>query len=753
MKSFWSKYDKRPTKYATDGSINPDWTPRKSGKSGKGGKHKSKFDHAEFIAWDGEGVTLEDGRHIYVLLANSLGQSISNPVGLSTVECLDFLCQTAADNPHAIHVGYVFSYDASMILYGSCDYETCRRLMDETDDHARKYGVFVDPAKEFRVQYQNRKLLRVQQYDLNRRWIPDPRNPDKMKPNIRATIQLWDVFGFFQSSFVKAVEEWLGDDYPDLPDIREGKLHRGTFTQEQIDSFVTPYCFKEVYALEKIMHKLHAALSNAKMPPALPDGVKITRWDGAGAVAAAMLTANKIKEHLGEHPEHIEHDAAYAYFGGRIEIFRYGHTNETIYHYDIRSAYPYAQSIVPSMAIGDWYTATLENGFLKHSIIGKEASIPDLLLTGVNPFAFCLVEWELSDDATEQQSDWSLYPFPYRLQSGNVTFPHSGRGWYWWPEVRAALDALSTYQQRYPQARISVLEAHIWIPYTDEKPFAWLAKYYDHRAKLKLIKDPSQIVFKLGPNSCYGKTAQHTGYHKENGRRPAFHNLFWAGYITSVTRAKLFSIAMQHPESVLFIATDGLFSLKEHDVPISTNLGDFERSVHDGITIVQSGVYFVHDNGGTKTFCRGFDRGTLDCESVLRAWEERKTYTHFPSTRFIAIKTAVQSKRTWEKRGRWLQVGELSGESSGRKLSLSTQGTKRMERLTRDGTPLWTIARGKNVTPTPAESLIKTMALVNLQPSRMSERYRLPWEYDGEDVVDGQLRRDVENDVEDTLMG
>src|ERR1035437_6456887 len=62
-----------------------------------------------FVAYDGEGWDTK-----YVLLANSIGESISNPEGLSSKECLDFLSQRYT--PPAYRVFFSFGYDVNHII-------------------------------------------------------------------------------------------------------------------------------------------------------------------------------------------------------------------------------------------------------------------------------------------------------------------------------------------------------------------------------------------------------------------------------------------------------------------------------------------------------------------------------------------------------------------------------------------------------------------------------------------------------------
>src|SRR6478736_2401594 len=73
-----------------------------------------KYLSKPFTFWDGEGVTLPDGSHIYTLLANSKGVYIENAEGLSTETCLWWLYKNG--NPDDINVIYGAGYDWNMWL-------------------------------------------------------------------------------------------------------------------------------------------------------------------------------------------------------------------------------------------------------------------------------------------------------------------------------------------------------------------------------------------------------------------------------------------------------------------------------------------------------------------------------------------------------------------------------------------------------------------------------------------------------------
>ena len=66
-----------------------------------------------FIAWDGEGITL-NGRHDYVLFGASDGTEARAPEGrgLTTIECFETMLASAKRNPRAIHCAFAFGYDS-----------------------------------------------------------------------------------------------------------------------------------------------------------------------------------------------------------------------------------------------------------------------------------------------------------------------------------------------------------------------------------------------------------------------------------------------------------------------------------------------------------------------------------------------------------------------------------------------------------------------------------------------------------------
>lgn len=690
--------------------------------------HESLFERGEFVAWDGEGVTLEDGTHIYTILANSKGASIVRAEGLTTAECLDFILSECTSYKNAIHVGFVFSYDTAMIL-ADLDYPTVRSIAQDDAPYPTPFTLDTPDGNPhtFSVSYRARKELTVQ--EIGQPWFVEELQRDgsvKHVKNVLRRARIWDVFGFFQSSFVEAIEKWLGKDYPDLAMIRDGKLHRGTFTTSELTDYVLPYCLAEVKALVALCESLHTALVDA--------GIVISRWDGAGAIAAAMMTAADVKSARGDYPTEVETAGRHAYFGGRIELIAYGHYLGDVHHYDINSAYPAAQQDVPDLSSGEW----------SHHTDGTVST---------ERFSLYHVRWMLADDKRDPYGAARIFPFPFRELGDTVIYPSRGEGWYWHSEVAAAIDALPYYQRHFAGATIEVIESWSFTPASDRKPFLWLREKYDLRRAWKKEGRPAEKVVKLGVNSSYGKTAQNKGYDPKTERKPPFHELLWAGYTTSGARAALFRAAMQAPDAVLFLATDGIFTTTPLDLPLSGDLGAWEYERHDEIVIVQSGVYFHRTGDVWATYQRGFDKGTLTNHAVLAAWQACARACFFPSTRFVGLQSGTINEESYRtKLRRWVSIKQTDAdgrETDGRKLSLDTAGTKRRERTRADGTPLW-VSTKKGTTP--ADALIETWPDFNLAYPMMSRPYRRPWDRDDDTLLDGVPADVYETEHDDTHL-
>ena len=506
-------------------------------------RNPGKFDHAQFIAWDGEGITDADGHHHYLLFANSRGfkvraaiaQDGDRQTGVSTESALRLLIETARANPRALHVIYYGSYDFNMFLR-----DVPRNALDRLRHGLKAF------YRNFSLEVRFGKSL----------WVKD-----------RATgvsVTLWDVGSFFQQSFVKALQTWqVETDH--LDNIIRQKANRSSFSSADIAD-IEEYCDQELEALVMLMQQFRDALEACNL--------RISRWHGPGAIAGRLYEQHSIKRHKKVCPDEITRAAQYAYGGGRIELIRQGHYDGSIYNYDVRSCYPWAIAGLPSLRYASW----------KH-YSGDGSGSPPVPAT----FSLYRVRWHFRDRSP-------FYPLRHRHVDGSVCYPQTGvSSWCWTPEFELL--------ERYFPGQYEVLEAYVWDAPAPERPFEWVADMYERRMQWKAQEYGAERILKLGLNSLYGKMIQQLGWQAVD-RLPAWHQLEWGGYVTSAARARMFDAAYGCPGVVGF-ETDGIISTSPLPVELSIDLGGWELSEHQSLTYVQSGFYWLDDKVKYRGFDPG----------------------------------------------------------------------------------------------------------------------------------------------------
>lgn len=600
-------------------SRRPDGTTRPRG------KRLSKWETGRFVAWDGEGVTT-GGRHRYLMLRSSEKGGLTSAKGLRTADLLHALVEGLVAAPDAWHVGFAFGYDVNMIV-GDFRPAQLFRL------HKGRWVVW----RQYRLRYRRAKCLTVQRYRLGR-WEGGT---------------VWDVFGFFQASFVRSCEAYQIGSEDERRQVLAMKTERARFCVRDLPA-IEQYCEHECRLLVQLMTKVKAYCEEA--------GLRLSRWDGAGAVASSLLNregVKPLKSDEGETPDAVQDAVQTAFAGGRIELLRYGHLpGETIHHYDINSAYPDALQNVPCLRHGRWV----------HSDDGRNERRSSFTVARLS-FAF--------------RRGQACYPFFWRAPDGRIFYPPSGRGWYWRPEVDAALDAIASGAL---SGSFTVEESWTWEPECDERPFGFIPPLFAQRQTWKAQGRGAEKMLKLGLNSLYGKCAQHVGGTTDSG--PPWHQLEWAGWTTSATRARLYRAALAAGSGSVFLATDGLYSTQRiESLPLGKTLGTWDYAQHTGLTTVQSGVYWVDDAATTKAYHRGFDPGSLDRAKIVRAWERGSDTVRASSTRFFGMGQALAGATSWERWRQWV--------STPRVLQLTPLGTKRMD---------------ADVWPKPHRGLVRTYA-------------------------------------------
>lgn len=536
--------------------------------------------NAPIVAIDGEGVTDEDGNHRYIMLASSQGSYIHGH-SLSTRECLDFLLSLPGN---ALTVGFSISYDV------------CKWLRDMSREIlATLWRVGVVDWGRYRIRWAPGKFISIRRDD-------------------GARIHIYDVFGFYQRSFVAALEEWNVGTSEQIERIRSMKSTRGSFQDDSFDD-ILKYCLEECDLLVQLVGKLRAAMVEGDIP--------LKNWYGAGAIASAIMEKEGVKKYLERMPpESWKTPVLAAYFGGRFELYKAGR-HENVYTYDIRSAYPH---IIRSLPCLTHMVYTVHDGYVQTT------------------WGIYEVEWRVPDD-----SIWPPFPFRYERQ---IYYPLAGRGFYHASEVEAA--------RRFYGDSITVLRSYVATPHCgkvgcDGKPFAFVPGYFEFRKELKRRGSQAQLTVKLGLNSLYGKTAQGVGWGQ---KKPPYQSYLWAGMITAGTRAMLLDAIRQNPDAIIWTATDGIVSTEPLDLDCGDELGQWEDGRADSVFSVQTGVYEVIKDGKTEVRTRGFGKTETSFRDIEAAFLDAPIDGEFSYDviRFVGLGAALARNEFWRYFGRWHQM-------------------------------------------------------------------------------------------------
>ncbi len=441
----------------------------------------------------------------------------------------------------------------------------------------------------------------------------------------KVSITIWDVMTFYQSSFIKALSS-RGLSVPD--DVVAGKAGRNTFTYDDLD-FIHTYTGHELRLLVELCETLRSEFADADIP--------LEKYHGPGAVANAVMKQKRISMHKREETFETEMLCRKAYFGGRFEPFQVGHHDGPVFQADKRSAYPHNIAQLPSLRDSWWEKV-------------------DSYVPGEIGIYRCTYHHD---------NIMKPHPIPWRAHTGAVGFPsHVDEVWLWnWEAVHA------TTHEGYI----------LHCPHGDEKPFDFVREHYQTRQEWKALGRGGQWALKLAMNSLYGKMAQRTGSHEGP---PKYHQLAWAGMVTSMTRAQLWDAISLDPASVIAVETDSVTSTRRLDgLTYSTQLGDWELEEYDWITYLQSGVYWTNKGRNLKIKTRGISAGELTHDKVLEylAGDQSKPLVT-SIRRFIGI-TNPQRQHY----GQWIDIPrDVALSTGGKRIHMPAECESCRQELTLD---------------------------------------------------------------------
>lgn len=624
----------------------------------------------QIVSVDGEGNDI-DGVHAYTMICAADDRGFEKALihdgsrrerdetrmanyGLKTEEILEFLLD-CRKTLNTLVVSFAFGYDVTKLL-SDVPEDVLRKISDAGGNEPTRWG-------KYEIRYRPKKWFEVTDLSAGKVRTGD-------RSQYRRQVRVWDVFTFFQSSFVNAL--WGAKELFDTSFIRtiaDMKAKRSQFENESTEDILA-YCYSECRYLSVLCRDLLSHMDHV--------GLRPNSFDGPGALASTWFTQEGIKDYISF--AGLPEDVALAgYYGGRFEISHVGYIGDA-WAYDINSAYPHITRNLPCLVHGKFRkTDRFEPEKIGIYRVGA--------LTYGNrwaPFPF-RVPKEMSKERREEnkangvpskaESDRNIS----LLTEGTVCYPHGGIRWAWQDEVAVAI-------KHYGADAIPVLEGYVYDQKCNHKPFAKLTSLYEERKQLKRAGNGAQKVLKLLINSLYGKTAQSIGWRLVKTRtgewtaeRPPFQSYIWAGLITSGCRAMVLDLALQNGADVVSFATDGIISrTKIEGVENSEELGEWEAEQYRNVYLFQSGIYTYESYDkvldedmnptGKKewkqhTKTRGFALRDLPASKIMEAWNdgawyvETEPYNHVTGEgprAFIPLKLGLQRSDPLSIIGEWV---------------------------------------------------------------------------------------------------
>ena len=248
------------------------------------------------------------------------------------------------------------------------------------------------------------------------------------------------------------------------------------------------------------------------------------------------------------------------YYGGRVEVYRFGEISGPVRHYDVNSLFP----------------SVMVNGTFPDLVTYHGVEHPDWAQEGMAHITLTVPEMEYPPLPLRGATD-IIYPF------GTFT------GTWCYPEIREAL--------LYGARVLAVHEAVEFLPMPT--PFRGYIEYcYGNR--LQAVKHSlDDVMWKLYMNSLYGKFGQRGRlemiYNDEDvvieSKLSASANVIWAAYVTCLARLRLLTY-LRDTSVCYYTDTDSLFT--PDVLPTSVKLGELKlEDVYDAVNMVGNKIYAV----------------------------------------------------------------------------------------------------------------------------------------------------------------
>lgn len=459
------------------------------------------------------------------------------------------------------------------------------------------------------------------------------RGGPKNRPLLETARCIFDVFGLFQSSFVKTAKIWEPEDASRIDAMSEMKRLRSEF------SAVTPemlsYNSDECRRLARIMTRFRDHCYKAEISP--------KEWSTAGALADALMVKHRPPKRPPEtaeereawkgsrtvrwpaRPPEFEKAVRYAMFGGRQEAPCRGHICDEVSRHDIHSAYASKLLELPCQ--------------MRMHVRRSRSKTP--------PAEGLYLAW----GTFQHPPDTVWGGLPVRGDNNSTYWPLEGWGWWWSPEIRAAQQHLG----------MTMKFEEIWIVEQPCQcdPFGFVRDLYEKRKQLGEKTEGLPIKFAMSAIS--GKLMQ------KHGTRP-WYDLALAGLVTSLTRAQLIdAIGAVGQRETRLLMTDAIYAKKPLPPSMTGDgLGQFGQADRLGdLWIVKPGLHWPSENL-LQAKTRGIPSSVIaethgKFERKWHRWLKREMPGDGPAVTVefevhIGLRTAALAMRDLRRAGRWEMI-------------------------------------------------------------------------------------------------
>jgi len=523
-----------------------------------------------------------------VLVTTNKGYSVYNENGLTFDAVIDFLYELRKlKTANTVFAFYAFSLDNEFI-FSSLSKETKDKLFQSSgyrkqlaeleketlDLQAEFYSKAIEADRKEVIDFDLyvNKLAKIDLNEIKHRNYKIKLINGKFLTitKNKRSITFYDIYGFFRKPLIETVKTWLHQDINIITDTNDLELYKANAS-------------KECKYIALLGEKLTKELSNV--------GINLRSFYGASAIASWLLSKSKAKNEFHNYnnprtlaPE-LNKAVMQAFYAGRGEQFKLG-TFNNINVYDINSAYAYAILDLPVLLRKPVFTTDFQT----------------------NPFSVWYCEFDFTS-----LSDCLYFGYlPTRNKRTNHTgFYSSGKGYYWYSEIRFVLD-------NFPDC-IKVKHGFVLPEYTKAEFTLAVNALYNTRKQLQAEKNPLEKVIKIGLSSLYGKFCQHNG-------KGFYNNFFYAGFITSHTRAMLLEATKGFEKETICFLTDAIHTTANLPLPLNDDIGSYKLTTGENASYLDNGIYryWNVEKQAIKTATKGYK--IFDFDKAIRELNEKQFF-------------------------------------------------------------------------------------------------------------------------------